>query len=199
MRELWRDIFGFDGYQVSNEGRVRTYWYKVRCSTGYGTYCELRDIPRIVPQSDDGNGYMKVCLRDHRTGRHYCKKVHRLVAEAFIPCENPEYTVDHIKSGPKGKLDNSVENLQWISRPDNIRKAYVDGVCDERIRRQNKPIIAVDLWTNDEIYFQSIKEAAESLKMDRSSISHVLVGDYEKTNHYYFEYAGKEERLLYGN
>ena len=197
--EIWRDILDFDGYQVSNRGRVRTYWYKTRCAIGYGTCCELRDIPRILPQSDDGNGYMKVYLRDHHTGKRYCKKVHRLVAEAFIPCPDPDYTVDHVKSGSEGKLDNSVENLRWISRSDNIRKAYLDGMCDDRIRRQNKPVIAVDLWTGDEMYFPSIGEAAETLRVDRCSISHVLVGDYERTGHHYFEYAGREDRLLYGN
>ena len=34
--------------------------------------------------------------------------------------------------------------------------------------------------------------------IDRSSISHVLRGDIERTSHYYFEYADREDRLLYG-
>ena len=198
--EEWRNIEGFPGYQVSDEGRVRTFWSKRRCESGYGTYRHYDDEPHIMPQSDDGNGYMKVFLRsDEYPPKKRCIKVHRLVAEAFISKpDGDDYTVDHIRSGSEGKLDNSIKNLRWISRPENIRKAYRDGMCDERIARQNKPIIAIDLWTGEERFYRSIGEAADDLYLDRSSISHVLIGDYERARHYTFEYAGREEVLLYG-
>lgn len=198
MHEEWRDIRGFLGYQVSNLGRVRTFWRKKHYPKGYGTYRYLSDEPTIMSISDDGNGYMKVMLYCKADGHRYCKKVHRLVAEAFLP--NPyadDYTVDHIISGPEGKLDNSVSNLRWISRSENIKKAYVDGMCDARIARQNKPIVAIDLWTGDEYFYYSIKDAAQDLGVDRSIISHILIGDYERSKRYTFEYAGREERLLY--
>lgn len=152
-----------------------------------------------MSQSNDGNGYMKVMLYSRVIGRRVCKKVHRLVAEAFIPNPFGYDTVDHIRSGAEGKLDNSTSNLRWISRRDNIRKAYLDGMCDDRIRAQNIDIIAIDLWTGFERYFPSIKEAAEVLNIDRSTISHVLRGDLERARHYTFEYAGREERMLYAN
>ena len=196
--EEWRNIDNFPGYQVSNKGRVRTFWRKKHYETGYGTYRVLTDKPMILSQSDDGNGYMKLMLYSKNDGRRYCKKVHRLVAEAFIPHDGDRDTVDHIRSGEEGKLDNSVENLRWVSRSDNIKKAYRDWVCDERIRLQNKPVMVTDLWTGEEQYFPSIGSAAYALDLDRSSISHVLIGDMEKVSHYTFEYAGREEKLLYG-
>lgn len=195
--EEWRDINGFPGYQVSNKGRVRSFWRRKHYPTGYGSYNYISDIPKIMSVSDDGNGYMKVMLYSE-DGRRYCKKVHRLVAETFIPNTHADYTVDHIRSGPAGKLDNSVENLQWISRADNIRKAYRDGMCNERIVRSYRPVVALDLWSGEELYFNSIKEASRELGIERSSISHVLIGDIEKVGRYTFEYAGREERLLYG-
>lgn len=196
--EEWRDITEFPGYQVSNLGRVRTFWKRKHYPTGYGSYNCIGDTPRIVSQSDDGNGYMKLMLYSDIDGKRYCKKVHRLVAEAFIPNPyGPDYTVDHKRSGREGKLDNRVDNLRWISRRDNIQKAYRDGICNDRIVNQNKPIIAIDLWTNEEQYFHSIGDAAYELGIDRSLISHVLRGDIEKTSHYIFEYAGREERLLH--
>lgn len=197
--ENWKDIEGFPGYQVSDEGRVRTFWRRKHYPTGYGSYNHISDTPKIMSESDDGNGYMKVMLYSKNDGKRYCKKVHRLVAEAFIPNENPDYTVDHIKSGKIGKRDNSVSNLRWISRSDNIRKAYTDGVCDTRIRNQEKDIIATDLYTGEQLYFGSIKEAACELSLERSSISHALRGDVNRCSHYIFEYAGREERLLYGS
>ena len=141
---------------------------------------------------------MKVMLYSKDDGKGYCKKVHRLVAEAFLDNPNNYDTVDHIKSGKIGKLDNSVSNLRWFPREENIKKAYSDGVCDERIRNQTKDIIAIDLWTGERLYYSSIKEASFDLGIDRTSISHVLCGDFEKTRHYTFEYASWEDRLLYG-
>lgn len=124
MIEVWRNIEGFLGYQVSSEGRVRSFWKRKHRSYGYG-------------------------------------------------CD-------------------------WVLRRENIQKAYRDGMCDERIRKSQKAVIVFDLWTGKEFYF-NIKEAASELNLDRSSISHVLIGDFEKTSHYTFEYAGREEKLLYGS
>ena len=201
--EKWRDIEGFLGYQVSNQGRVRTFWKRKHYPTGYGSYNYLSDTPKIMSLSDDGDGYMKVMLYSHEDGRRYCRKVHRLVAEAFIPRnfddDLVEYTVDHIQSGPDGKLDNSVENLRWLPRSENVRKAYRDGRHVERIRRSWKPIIAIDLWTGEECYFSSIQEASDMLGIDRTVISHILRGDHYRVKHYTFEYAGREDNMLYGD
>lgn len=199
--EEWRDIEGFPGYQVSNFGQVRSFWRKRHYPSGYGTYRYLSNEPIVMSQSDDGNGYMKVMLYSRLDGKRYCKKVHRLVAEAFIPQPygDAEYTVDHIRSGPEGKLDNSIWNLQWITRRENIQKAYRDGVCNERIAQQRRDVIAIDLWTGREFYFESVREAADELGLASSAIPHVLNGDMWRTSHYRFEYAGLEERLLYGN
>ena len=197
--EEWRDIEGFEGYQVSDKGNVRTFWKKKHYPTGYGTYRERGSTPTPMRQSDDGNGYRKVMLYNHSDGRRYCKKTHRLVAETFIPHRPEDDTVDHIRSGPDGTLDNSVSNLRWIPRSENIKKAYRDGVCDDRIRRQNKSIFAINVYTGEEHYFPSIGDAAYRLGIDRSSISHILAGDYHRTGEYTFEYAGWEDDLLYDN
>lgn len=197
--EEWRDIRGFPGYQVSNQGRVRSFWRKKHYPSGYGTYNYMSDVPILMSTSDDGNGYRKLMLYSKDNGRK-CKKIHRLVAEAFIPCNiDGDVTVDHIRSGPVGKLDNSVSNLRWVSRKENIQKAYADGMCDERIIRSRKTIVITDLWTGKEFYFNSVGEAAEELGLNQTSISHVLAGDIEKISHYTAEYADREDRLLYGN
>lgn len=195
--EEWRDIEGFDGYQVSNEGRVRTFYKKKHYSTGYGTYRYKSDCPEIMKTSDDGNGYQKLMLYDKNTGKRYCKKVHRLVAEAFIQREEGCNTVDHIISGNEGKRNNNVNNLQWISRRDNIKKAYKDGVCDERIRRQKKPVIMTDIWSGEKRFYKSIDDAAKFNNMDRANISHnLLKGSGVTKDHYIFEYADREDVLL---
>lgn len=199
MIEEWKDIEGFEGYQVSSKGNVRSFWKRKHYPTGYGSYSYLSDEAKIMPTSNDGNGYQKLMLYDRKNNKRKCKKVHKLVADAFIPCEFDDYTADHIKPGPEGKLDNSVENLRWLPRGENVRKAYHDGMHNNRILKSYKDIIAIDLWTGDEIYFSSIQEAANELHLNRTSISHVLRGDINKVSHYRFEYAERETRLLYGS
>lgn len=74
-----------------------------------------------------GNGYMNVRLatKDGRKNIH----VHRLVAETFI--ENPDNKpcVDHIN---RNRVDNSVENLRWVTLSENQRNTKsVDRVTEE--------------------------------------------------------------------
>ena len=201
VNEIWKDIDGFEGYQVSNRGAVRSFWKRRHYPTGYGAYWYISDEWHYISASDDGNGYLKVMLYNRENGRRYCKKVHRLVAEAFIPHDSRDDTVDHIQSGREGKLDNSVDNLRWISRAENIRKAYRDGMCDERIRSQQKDILVTDTWTGNMAYFSSIREASDELGINYTSIVHAL---NDKPNwllggRYQVEYSDWEGRLLYGD
>lgn len=64
MEEIWADIDGFDKYQVSNMGNIRS----------------LKSM-RILKQQDKDNGYKVIFLRKDRILRQFY--VHRLVAYAF--------------------------------------------------------------------------------------------------------------------
>ena len=59
----------------------------------------------------DKNGYLTVQWKDKN--KHYCQKVHRLVALAFIPNPNGYETVDHIDRNVK---NNAKSNLRWADR-----------------------------------------------------------------------------------
>ena len=198
MEEHWKEIDEFPGYEVSDLGRIRSYYKKEKKKGSWGGYERvLYDEPqRILKQSDDGNGYLKVYLQDGDKRR--CVKVHRLVAEAFVDNPNGYDTVDHIKSGPEGKLDNSASNLRWLSRRENIQKAYNDGVCEERIRRSKRPIVVTDEWFDEELYFNSVCEAASSLRVNQTTLSHALSKYTTFAGRYHAEYANEEDRLLYG-
>lgn len=174
--EVWKDIDGFDGYQVSDKGRVRSF-------KPSQLFPDSEEDPHIMSAvSDDGCGYLKVMLR--RDGKSYCRKIHRLVAEAFVKNPNPDIndTVDHISNDKK---DNRKENLRWISRRQNVQKAYHDGLHDKRIKKNRQPILIQYTFTGEEKDFQSILEAAEYLGVDYTTISHAFgknrtgrVGDY---------------------
>lgn len=183
MNEEWRDISGFSEYQVSNKGQVRTF---------------RNGREKIMPASDDGNGYLKTMLYGD-DGKRHCKKVHRLVAETFIPMpdNNDDLTVDHIKSGREGKLDNSVENLRWISRSDNIKKAYSDGVCNDRIESQKKLVCCKNLWTNEECIVDSVADAAKYIGVSYTTISHAFTTGHIVGGHY--EVSLVDDRFAFEN
>lgn len=110
MEEIWKDIEGYEGhYQVSNLGRVKSVAKKVW--NGY-SYWERKE--RILATSQHITGYIHVGLSksDHR--KSY--KVHRLVAQAFIPNPQNKPYIDHINTI---RTDNRVENLRWVDREEN--------------------------------------------------------------------------------
>lgn len=197
MEEIWRDVTDYPGYQVSNRGQVRSFWQmRKRFGSWGGTERVLTDVPYILPASDDGNGYLKVFMTD-KNGKGHCCKIHRLVAEKFIPHTPDCDTVDHIRSGKTGKLDNSVENLRWISRHDNITKAYKDGMCDERIKAQRKPVYIFDPGADMLRIAGSVTEAAKLLGVHYTSVSHALSTNTGKVAGCHVSINGLEDVLQY--
>ena len=112
MEEVWRPVVGHeDGYEVSNLGRVRSIGRLVETASGARKYKGV-----IRKQSLGSHGYMVVSLS--RVGRVVVECVHRLVLEAFVgPC--PEGM--EACHGPEGAFDNSVGNLRWDTRLENLR------------------------------------------------------------------------------
>ena len=111
-QEQWKPIQEFNGeYEVSNLGRVRSM-------KQYGG-----QIGRIMPQTKQHHGYHAVMF--WMNNKAYCRKVHRLVAEAFI--QNPDNLkeVNHID----GNHDNNqVSNLEWITHQANVQHSFDTGI-----------------------------------------------------------------------
>lgn len=150
--EVWRDIT-LDGvsnqYQVSNFGRVRNI--KRRISEG-GQILSIRENPWV--------GYVYLTIKARKRVKHY--RVHRLVAQAFIPNPNNLPEVNHIDENP---LNNRVENLEWCSRAEN----GIYGTRNERMLNTRKSrglcnggvsIIGIDPQTMEtKVRFDSMREA----------------------------------------
>lgn len=117
--EIWKDIDGFCGYQVSNFGRVRTH-NKVTSSARFPVR-KWKD--RIIKQKQGKDGRLRVCL--WADGKEKTLLVHRLQAIAFLGKPNdPDMTVNHKDGNP---LNNTVGNLEWLTRKDNIIYGFEHG------------------------------------------------------------------------
>lgn len=108
--EEWRDIAGYEGlYQVSDWGNVRSLDRIIntkkekRCYKG-----------RMLKLTNKADGYVLVSLWDTGKGKDY--RVHRLVAEAFIPNPENKPHVDHIDGD---RSNNCVWNLRWCTQSEN--------------------------------------------------------------------------------
>lgn len=99
--EVWKDIQGFKGvYQISNFGRLKSFKKEAN--------------GKVLSNTNKKGGYFSVILR--KGDKVSCSRIHRLVAEAFIPNPNNLSQVHH-KDG--NKQNNCVENLVWISEKEH--------------------------------------------------------------------------------
>ena len=107
-QEQWKPIKGYEGkYDVSNFGRVRSYYKGLHIKTQRINNC--------------GYCYVKLYVRGKR---QKMARVHRLVAEAFIPNQDNMSDVNH---KDMNKLNNHVSNLEWTSHADNVKHSYDSG------------------------------------------------------------------------
>jgi hypothetical protein len=108
--EEWRAVAGFEGYEVSSEGRVRSLDRYVECLANNGKMTQKYFSGRIRVLRESKDGYLCISLYHMTSKKNTTHKIHRLVAEAFIPKVEGKPEVDHINTN---KLDNSVSNLRW--------------------------------------------------------------------------------------
>ncbi len=116
--QRWLNIDGYPGYRVSDSGTV----WSDRSSK------EKRSFP-------DKKGYMRVQVYSATTSKPYTFKVHRLVAQHYIPNPNDLPQINHLDGN---KTNNHVSNLEWCTNEQNQAHALANGLATGRfIERQD--------------------------------------------------------------
>jgi hypothetical protein len=133
--EEWRDIPGYEGYQASSWGRIRSTDREVIASNG-----QLRRYRgQILSPMSNGKGYLLVSMGGKK------RKVHSLVTAAFLGPRPDGLDVCH---GPRGKQVNAPTNLRYDTRSANILDSVADGTHGMTRRThcpQGHPLVAPNL------------------------------------------------------
>lgn len=165
MKEEWRTIKGTDNkYSVSNLGNVkRNEHYTIVSPTSQhpnGSKALYRE--KEVKGYISNEGYKVVYLTINNRNR-VIKKVHRLVAEAFLPNQDNLPQVNH---KDENRLNNSVQNLEWCSAKYNANH----GTRKEKLRKASGIQVAqYDLKGNLIRIWDSISQASKSFGTDTTS------------------------------
>lgn len=114
--EIWKDIEGYEGrYRISNKGRVLSL-NRYKQNHTKKQYVEEKIISNYINKK---NGYVYVYLC--KDGKYKNCRIHRLVAETFIPNPNGFPQVNHIDGD---KTNNVVSNLEWCTASYNIKDLH---------------------------------------------------------------------------
>lgn len=140
--ERWQDIEGYDNYEVSTHGRIRN-----------------KRLGIIMRTHGNRGGYEQLCLTQN--GNRRTCKVHRLVAETFIPNPDNLPQVNHIDGD---KWNNNIDNLEWCTPQQNMQHAIESGLAQPPINKRQ----VIDTSTGE--VYDSICDAAKAIGMSESGL-----------------------------
>lgn len=130
MEKQWRTIPGFDRYEASPSGEIRSkprFWMR--------KYKDGKDRPshtkgKVLTPIKDGCGYLRTMISNG--DRYVTIKVHRIICATFNIVDNWERMEVNHKNGIKD--DNRASNLEFCTREENISHSFNAGLQDNFIR-----------------------------------------------------------------
>lgn len=127
-KEIWVPIKGYENlYKISNYGNIKSLERKVRNNNGYRIVKE-----RLLKPSISNKGYYMVALC--KKCKQHTYTIHKLVMEHFNRCGFDFEVINH---KDHNKLNNHIDNLEYITQKENVIDAWNNGLC-ESIRKQAK-------------------------------------------------------------
>ena len=166
MKEIWKDIKDYeDYYQISNLGNVRSKTHIRKNGKDEKHICVSNG--KILNPGKDSNGYSVVVFSKNGKTKSY--RIHRLVAQTFIPNPNNYRCVNH---KDENKQNNNLNNLEWCNHIYNNNY----GTKKERLKlsqqkRVGKKVNQYDLKGNFIRQWNCIMEAERYLKRKRANVN----------------------------
>ena len=198
MEEIWKDIEDYEGYQVSNFGRVRSLdRYNSRG-------CWIKGC--ILKLTMDKKGYLTVGLSKNNQRKTF--KVHRLVALHFIPNIENKPEIDHINTiktdntvflNEDGSINYEKTNLRWTTRKENINNPLTKTKMQINAGKPSKgkygkehpaskPIIQYDKDSNFIKEWECANDVERVLGISNKHIGSVCLGKRKSCGGYIWKY-----------
>ena len=187
--EIWKDISGYEGlYQISNYGNLRSLVDK---------YGRKRIMPRKLQKSS--KGYLQTRIYKNHVGKTV--KIHRLVAEAFIPNPNNYPMINHkdedktnncVYLNDDGSVDCAKSNLEWCDNQYNANWGTgIERMAKKHINHpsKSKPVKQYSLDGQFIKEYPSQTEAARQTGFLQASISQSCRRKISQTNGYIFTFT----------
>lgn len=179
-KRKWKYIEGYEyKYQVSNLGDVRSL---------------LFDRKKILKPYIDTDGYCIVYLYKYRKSKSY--RIHRLVANAFLPNPNNLPQVNHIDENTS---NNCLWNLEWCDSQYNCNHGTRNLKISNKL---SKPVVAKHIHFNIFVYFKNEYEAVKWLKCNgypKANVSSInRCCNFNSHYAYNFIWRFEQEVCLYG-
>jgi hypothetical protein len=149
MSEIWKQISYAPNYEISTFGNIKNIKRNKLITINYERL--KRDNKRARPGLSN-NGKIK---------GYY---LHRIVAEHFIENTNNLPEVNHIDGD---FYNNKAENLEWISKLDNMRHAAENKL----MKRYTRGIILKNKITNEVKIFNKVSDCAKFLNCNPGMVS----------------------------
>ena len=116
--EQWKDIPGYEGYyEASSIGGIRSKRRLIIRSDGKKITLKRKKLKFHLQR------YLGVKIYKNGIPKNF--KVHRLVALTFIPNPENKPQINHLNGI---KIDNGVDNLEWVTQSENMLHAYKTGL-----------------------------------------------------------------------
>lgn len=154
--EQWKVIQGFENYLVSSLGNVKTV---------------KGNFKKVIYDNKNSYGYVE--LWKNNKGKKF--RIHRLVAETFIPNYANKEQVNHIDGD---KTNNCVSNLEWVTPKENIRHAINNNLSSIKYGSSN---LASKLKEEDVLYIRknakvvlSVKELSKIFNVSTTTIYNII-------------------------
>ena len=160
-KEEWKKIDNSDDAYISTFGNVFRHG-------------------KTINYRSDSEGYIRVSVG----GKLHTERIHRLVAKAFIPNPENKPQVNH-KDG--NKANNHVDNLEWVTREENIEHASRTGLLSKDTGRKGY-IIATNVKTGQEYFFENQADMAKRIGAPDGSINKCIKGKRKTVHGYRIEY-----------